>query len=120
MAEALRAKAARGDTTGLEFELLGPKALRRRVWYADGGERRMKGHALDVVAIAECEGRVCSGSLDGSIRVWRTGEAADDEAELTLVPEGARDDVHSLSAWGGSQWQAEDVERGDRRMRAGS
>jgi hypothetical protein len=55
---------------------------------------------LDVVAIAE--GLVCSGSLDGSIRVWRTGEAADDEAERTLVPEGARDAVHSLSAWGRS------------------
>ena len=40
VAEALRAKAARGDGSGIELELLGPKALDNRVGrrkYADGG-----------------------------------------------------------------------------------
>jgi WD40 repeat protein len=108
VAEALRAKAAQENGEGVEFDLLGPKALDDRVglgvdWkkYADGGERRLKGHLGEVAAFAECEGRVCSGSLDGSIRVWRmTGEAAD-EPERRLVPEGPRDEVHSLAAWKG-------------------
>ncbi len=74
VAEAIRAKAARGKGC-FEFELLGPKALDLRVglgvkwWeYADGGERRLKGHTDDVRAIVECDGRVCSWSEDGSIR----------------------------------------------------
>jgi hypothetical protein len=108
VAEALQAKAARVDGEGFEFELLGPKALDDRVglgveWkmYADGGEQRLKGHSEEVTAFTECEGRVCSGSLDGSILVWRmTGEAAD-EPERRLAPEGPRDEVHSLAAWKG-------------------
>ena len=99
VAEALRAKAARGDHCE-GIELLGPKALDRRVWYADGSERRLRGHTSDVMTVAECEGRVCSGSLDGSIRVWSMQGEATDEAEQTLVPEGARDAVICLSVWG--------------------
>jgi hypothetical protein len=105
VAEALRAKAAHGDGGGFEFKLLGPKALDDRVglgidWYTDGGERRLKGHRADVRAIAECAGRICSGSLDGSIRVWSmTGEQGP-----VLVPEGRvpavpNDGIYSLSAW---------------------
>jgi WD40 repeat protein len=102
VAEALRAKAARGD--GLRFlsELLGPKALDDRVglgvrWgeYAVGGGRRLTGHTDDVTALAECEGRVCSGSDDGSIWVWRMGEATEER----LLYAGAKDAVLSLSAW---------------------
>jgi hypothetical protein len=108
VAEALRAKAAREDGEGCEFDLLGPKALDDRVglgvdWkrYADGGEQRLKGHLGEVTAFTECEGLVCSGSLDGSILVWSmTGEAAD-EPERRLVPEGPRDEVQSLAAWKG-------------------
>ncbi len=60
VAEALRAKAAREDGEGFEFELLGPKALDDRVglgveWkrYADGGERMLKGHLGEVTVLAE-------------------------------------------------------------------
>ena len=89
VAEALRAKTAqasrRGDGSCLEFKLLGPKALDDREglgseWWkcAEGGERRLIGHTHAVMAVAECDGRVCSGSLDGSIRVCSmTAEAAD-------------------------------------------
>ncbi len=108
VAEALRARAARGDGGGFAFERLGPKALDRRVglgveWgeCAEGGERRLRGHTADVWAVAECEGRVCSGSADGSIRVWRAAGEAAAEPERTLVPEGGTDCVYSLSAWEG-------------------
>ena len=122
VAEALRAKAARGDGAVFEFELLGPKAVDDRVglgvkWekYADGGGRRLTGHTADVWAVVECdtadvwavvecaeyEGRVCSGSLDGSIKMWKTtgpGEATDEQPGLRHA-NGDRDPVYSLSAW---------------------
>jgi WD40 repeat protein len=103
VAEALRAKAAGRAGADFEFELLGPKALDHRVglgvkWeeYANGGERRLKGHTDIVLAVAKFEGRVCSGSEDGSIRVWHTmGEAA--AHVRTLAPAGSRDPVNSLA-----------------------
>jgi WD40 repeat protein len=107
VAEALRAKAARWDGAGFDFKLLGPKALDDRMgqgvrWieYADGGGRRLKGHTSGAVkAVAEYEGRVCSGSYDGSIRVWTmTGDVA---AEQIISPINAGDSVFSLSAWDG-------------------
>ena len=121
VAEALRAKAARDGGGGFEPALHGPTALDHRVglgerWasLADGGERRLKGHTAYVSALAECEGRVCTGSWDGSILVWSTtGDAAEGRAagagaaaaapERALEPEGDHDSdgVHSLAAWGG-------------------
>ena len=109
VAEALRAKAARAsrrvDGSCLEFQLLGPKALDDREglgseWWkcADGGERRLTGHAHAVMAVAECDGRVCSGSLDGSIQVWST---MTDAPERRLVPDGNIDPVFALSVWEG-------------------
>ena len=108
VAEALRAKAARGSSKRFEPTLLGPKALDHRVglgvkWadYLDGGERRLQGHTAHVAALAECEGRVCSGSWDGSIRVW-SAAGAEPSPERTLEHEGLGcDGVHSLSAWRG-------------------
>ena len=84
VAEALRAKAAQERGAGFEFELLGPTALDHRVGLrvrlgecTDGGGRRLTGHIREVCAFAECEGRMCSGSCDGSIRVWSmTGETS--------------------------------------------
>jgi hypothetical protein len=108
VAEALRAKAARGAGDGFAFELLGPKALDDRAgrgvkWgqYADGGGRRLKGHTDRVVAVAECEGRACSGSWDGSIRVWSAPGGAAPALERRIAPERADDAVLSLSAWEG-------------------
>jgi hypothetical protein len=106
--EALRAKAAHRDGSAFEFELLGPNSLDDRVglgvlWadYAAGGEHRLKGHSSVVLAVAECEGRVCSGAYDGSIRVWSwTGEATD-APERWLGPEGRGDRIYALSAWEG-------------------
>jgi WD40 repeat protein len=52
-----------------------------------------------VLAIAECDGRLCSGSQDGSIRVW---DWATLEHERTLLDEqNRRDSVWSLAAWEG-------------------
>ena len=111
VAEALRAKAARREGRVLEFEALGRKALEDRVglgvrWedYRDGGELRLGGHADAVRAIALCDGRVCSGSWDGSIRVW---SRASGELERTLEANGAPElpawtkSVRSLAAWEG-------------------
>jgi WD40 repeat protein len=47
------------------------------------------------MAITECEGRVCSGSQDGKIRVWSMMEGAH-EPERTLEPHCG---VYSLSVW---------------------
>ena len=107
--EALRAKAARGDGEGFELGLLGPKALDDRVglgvdWerYTDGGERRLKGHTSNVFALAEVEGRVCSGSWDGSIRVWSmVGEATTCERALASGDDSGSDSVWSMTAWDG-------------------
>jgi hypothetical protein len=76
--EALRIKAAGGQGGSIGARLLGEKADVRRPWpgvrwerYGAGGERRLQGHAGAVLALAECDGRMCSsGSQDGSIRVW--------------------------------------------------
>ena len=67
--------------------------------YGAGGERRLDGHTDKVFAIAECAGRMCSGSEDGSIRVWG---GATLEHERTLRDEEDEDDgVGSLAAWEG-------------------
>ena len=83
VAEALRANTVRGNGLGFESELLGPKALDHRAElevlredYADGGERRLRRQTDNVTAVAAYEGRVCSGSLDGSIRMWGAAEGA--------------------------------------------
>jgi WD40 repeat protein len=89
VAEALRAKAARREGAVFEFEALGRKALEDRVglgvrWeeYREGGVLRLGGHSYGVLAIAACDGRVWSGSQDGSIRVW---SRASGEHERTLT-----------------------------------
>jgi hypothetical protein len=108
VAEALRAKAARQDRVGFEFQLLGPKALDWRVWrspgtnwprYMNGGEQRRNDHAEDVLAVAECKERMCSGSEDGSIVVWHIKGAMD--WAQRLAPRGKKDPVWSLSVWEG-------------------
>ena len=88
VAEALRAKAARLEGAVFEFELLGRKALEDRVglgvsWeeYREGGELRLGGHDMAARAIAAIDGRICSGSSDGSIRVWSRASGA---YELTM------------------------------------
>jgi hypothetical protein len=116
VAEALRAKAARREGVVLEFEALGRKALEDRVglgvrWedYRDGGELRLGGHADTVRGVALCDGRVCSGSEDGSIRVWsrasgeleRTLEANGADVEDADSDEDSSDPVFSLAAWEG-------------------
>jgi WD40 repeat protein len=68
--------------------------------YGAGGERRLQGHTSSVVSIAECDGRMCSGSPDGSIRVWGGTTL---EHERTLRDEqNRRDCVWSLAAWEGN------------------
>ena len=76
--EAVRAKAAVRAKVPFKLRLLGAKALTRRMgmgveWgrYAGGGQgRRLKGHSETVSSLAQCAGKMCSGSWDGSIRVW--------------------------------------------------
>jgi WD40 repeat protein len=51
----------------------------------------------DVGALAKCEGRICTGSFDGSIRVWGGTSL---EHERTLRDEEDADDgVRSLAVW---------------------
>ena len=91
--EALRAKAAVRAKVTVEVGHLGAKALTKRSgrgveWgrYSEGGGgRRLQGHSSAVLALAECDGRMCSGSEDGSIRVWRLDTL---EEERVLQHEG--------------------------------
>ena len=109
VAEALRAKAAWWEGAEFEFELLGRKALDDRVglgvrWQ----EQRMGGHEDAVSAIVGCEGRICSGSRDGLIRIWsrasgeheRTLQADADEEEADS-DDGKFDPVYALAVWEG-------------------
>jgi hypothetical protein len=116
VAEALRAKAARREGAAFECELLGRKALVDRVglgvrWeeYREGGELRLGGHDYGINAIVACDGRICSGSFDGSIRVW---SRASGEHERTLRADVAEEDkdeeaeegflpVYALAVWEG-------------------
>ena len=130
--EALRAKAAVRTKPTVEVGQLGAKALTRRRgrgvdWgrYCDvGGGRRLQGHSGEVLALAECEGRMCSGSADGSIRVWRLDTL---EEERVLLSEGYEseedDDVNALAVWegqlisgdGSGRVRVWDVSTGERR-----
>jgi hypothetical protein len=63
----------------------------------DGLGRRLQGHTDEVLALVECEGRMCSGSLDGSIRVW---SMASMEQERILYEEEGNA-PYCLTAWNG-------------------
>jgi WD40 repeat protein len=65
--------------------------------YSGGGAgRRLEGHVGDVRALAECSGRMCSGSADGTIRVWSMVTL-----EEVRVIENGNDEVYSLAVWEG-------------------
>ena len=107
VAETVRAKAARREGAVFEFELLGRKAMEERLgqldvrWteYREGGELRLGGHEDIVTAIVTCEGRICSGSLDGTVRVW---SRASGELERTLQQAGkVSNAVFALAVWEG-------------------
>ena len=103
--EALRFKAARPQQRGtMERRLLGEKAHVARIgrgvpWEWRWGDlgQRLLGHASNIYAVAECNGLMCSGSADGSIRVW---DRAAKELRQTLY-RGKLDAVRSLVAWEG-------------------
>jgi hypothetical protein len=106
VAEALRAKAARREGGVLELEVLGRKAVVDRMglgvrWeeYIEGGELRLAGHANRVAVIVACDGRICSGSWDGSLRVW--SRASGEEERTLQVDAGVRDWVNALAVWEG-------------------
>ncbi len=103
--EALRVKAAGPNRGLIRAESLGEKANVRRAgsgvrWeqYTAGDERRLQGHTDDVHVLAECKGWMCSGSGDGSIRVWG---GANLEHQRTLRDENFQDSLLSLAAWEG-------------------
>jgi WD40 repeat protein len=99
--DAMRALRTKAPVT---LRMLGAKALTRRGgmgvdWgrYSGGGAGRMlEGHLDDVMALVECSGRMCSGSLDGTIRVWSMTTL---EEERVLDNYGDR--VYSLAVWDG-------------------
>jgi WD40 repeat protein len=102
--EAVEARGALQTQAPVTLRKLGAKALTRR-WgmgvdwgrYSGGGAgRRLEGHLQNVIALAECSGRMCSGSLDGSIRVWSMTTL---EEERVLDNDG--DCVLSLAVWEG-------------------
>jgi hypothetical protein len=76
-----------------------PRKSRSVPWerQCGGGGCRLQGFAGDVLALAECQGRVCGGSYDGSIRIWNRATLAQ---ERTLHDD-AGDAVHSLASWDG-------------------
>ncbi len=109
VAEALRAKAARREGAAFESELLGHKAVEDREglgvrWeeYEEGGELRLEGHAGRAFSIVACDEWMCSGSDDGSIRVW---SRATGEPERALQADdsdgGVPAKVQALAVWGG-------------------
>ena len=126
--EALRAKAAVREYVPLKLRLLGAKAMTHRrgvgvEWgrYSGGGEgRRLKGHSSHVNSLAQCAGRMCSGSEDGSIRVWNIATL---EQERVIESDGD-DAVLALAAWEGEvisghesgRIRVWDVESGQRRL----
>jgi hypothetical protein len=107
VAEALRAKAARAEGAVVAFERLGRKALAHRVglgvrWeeYRAGGELRLAGRGGDLTAIAACDGRICCGSEDGSIRVWSRA-SGEHERTLRAGADDAAPCVNAMAAWEG-------------------
>ena len=103
--QALRAKAAVLAKETVEMGQLGSKAMtcRRgtgveRRQYSEGGRGyRLQGHSNDVRALVKCAGRMCSGSLDGSIRVWKLGALVE---ERVLLSESEKDGgVCALAVW---------------------
>jgi WD40 repeat protein len=123
--EAMRAKRALRTKAPVALRKLGAKALSRRRgmevdWgrYSGGGAgRRLEGHEDEVYALAECSGRMCSGSEDGSIRVWSIATLEEER-----VIDNCNDAVWSLAAWEGElisghgsgrirAWDAASVER---------
>jgi hypothetical protein len=99
--DAMRALQAKAPVT---LEKLGAKALTRRRgmgvdWgrYSRGGAgRRLEGHSRGVMMLAECSGRMCSGSWDGSIRVWSMTTLEEER-----VLDNGGDEVWSLAVWEG-------------------
>jgi hypothetical protein len=102
--EAVRAKRALRTNAPVTLRKLGAKALTRRRgmgvdWgrYSGGGAgRRLEGHVENVMALAECSGRMCSGSADGSIRVWSITTLEEER-----VIDNNNDGVWSLTVWEG-------------------
>jgi WD40 repeat protein len=116
VAEAVRARAALQAGAPFEARLLDPRALARRVgegvkWeeYLDGGEERLRGHGVGVSALAECDGRICSGSDGGSIRIWNKATLKHERTLSILGPvdgdqvadEGDERIIRSLVVWNG-------------------
>jgi hypothetical protein len=104
--EALRVKAGGGQRELIGSSLLGGESDVRRAWpgvrwerYWAGSERRLQYHELAVCALAECEGRMCSGSSDGSILVM--GGATLVHERTLRDEEDINDGVFSLAAWEG-------------------
>ena len=109
--EALRAKAAVrakatvevGNLRNNSYNTLTRRRGRGVDWgrYFEGGVgRRLQGHSGDVRALAECEGRMCSGSWDGSIRVWRM-DTLEEERVLRDECDTGDEVVFALAVWEG-------------------
>ena len=106
----MRAKAAVRAKATMEMGQLGANVLTR--WrgrgvdwgrYCDGGGgRRLQGHSHDVRALVECDGRMCSASEDGSIRVWRLDTLEEERVMPIEGDESDEDDgVNALAVWEG-------------------
>ena len=75
------------------------RAVEERQCSEDGRGHRLQGHSHDVSALVKCGGRMCSGSLDGSIRVWKLGALKE---EHVLLSENEEDGgVSALAVWEG-------------------
>jgi hypothetical protein len=105
----LRVRCALQTNAPVELEQLGAKSQTRRRgvgvdWhlYSKVGGRILKGHSAEVLALAECSGWMCSGSLDGSIRLWNM-ETLREERVFNMPSEdvGDWDSVNAFAVWEG-------------------
>jgi hypothetical protein len=102
--EAVKAKRALRTKAPVTLRKLGAKALTRRRgmgvdWgrYSGGGAgRRLEGHVGSVLALAECSGRMCSGSVDGLILVWSIATLEEER-----VIDNSDDEICCLAVWEG-------------------
>ena len=94
---------------GFVFRYLGshstfPRKFTGVPWnfFKRGGEKRIGGTFMETLCIVECDGHMCSGDLDGSIRIWNK-DTLELETTFFLENNGSVDDIEDdetqLSPW---------------------
>ncbi len=85
--------------------------------YREGGELRLGGHDRKFQAIVACDGRMCSASFDGTIRVWSRAGALGTWAGLRTVEACGRGTYPFCLAVRGSKLVSGSAGRGQAEVR---